>query len=218
MKFPQLSSKSGGEPRQSDDLQCGADDAQQACRGWYQKHTSRPQHRPGAVPRTEGREAFSPSADKLGGVGRILFSLAYLESGHPDDALKVVEYALTAVYENGVSTRLAHQRCPRARWRTLAGRVHLAAQALHKSHSTMPSAPPHRIPVLSGLQQEALALRLEAIRDRRSAQLLGIPVDRLRAELAIGVASLERGLPGHVSSPDGDLPTSNYQAAKHKTL
>ncbi|MGC8513620.1 MAG: hypothetical protein ACP5P1_11405 [Acidimicrobiales bacterium] len=134
--------------------------------------------------------------------------MAYLESGHPDEALELLKYALTAVCADGLDACAAQQRCPRERWRTLASRVHLAAEALHKAQSLTPSSAPGRTSPLSALQQEAIALRLEAVGDRRSAQLLGISAGRLRCELAIAVAILARGLPGHALPPEIDLPTS----------
>lgn len=147
-----------------------------------------------------GDRAVPPRPAHRGGLLHALYALAYLESGDPEAAERVVLDAFVALCSVAGPAPL----CARQRWRKLAGHVRLAYDA--PVAGTSPGASPFRDVQLSPVQREAIALHLADATDRQAARLLGLTVEGFRRQLRAGLEGLAPPrLPdpgGATSSPD----------------
>ena len=113
-----------------------------------------------------------------------LYALAYLGSGDPDNAQRVVIDAFTGLCADPRLTS-AHQR-----WRLLANHVHEANEA--SDVCPVPGLVPLRDAGLSRLQQQAVALRLATTPDHQAARLLGLSPNKYLWHLRTGLMAVAR--------------------------
>ncbi len=111
-----------------------------------------------------------------------LYALAYLGSGDPDNAQRVVIDAFTGLCADPRLTS-SHQR-----WKLLANHVHQANEALDVR--PVPGLVPLRDAGLSRLEQQAVALRLATTPDHQAARLLGLSPNKYRRHLRTGLMAV----------------------------
>ena len=150
---------------------------------------------------------------RFGSPLEILYALAYLGSGEAEDAQRIVVDALTGIRDEPAPL----STCPRRRWRSFADHIHLASEALHRAsttpdHQAIHGAASLRGAGMSAMQQETVALRLSAVRERNAARLLGISLVQCRRHLRTGLEELDKMIfaePGRASryAPDAMHPT-----------
>jgi len=191
------------------DPRCRAAEHQPACRFGVGHCGCRVQDSQEGLSRPDLDEQIPSSSTGLSGVVGILYSLSYLESRDPDQAVEVLKGTLTAICESRADPHVAQPLCPRARWQALARHVHITAEALEEAHNKEPRPPPDFRTKLSALQQETIALRLGDVPAHRCAQLLGISPERLSTEMTSGLAILDRGLLSRLSLRRKDLIPGN---------
>lgn len=131
-----------------------------------------------------GDRAVPPRPAHHGGILHALYALAYLESGDPEAAERVVLDAFVALCSGATPAPL----CARQRWRQLAAHVHVVIEA--PDTGTGSGAPPFRDAELSSVQREAIALHLGDATDRQAARLLGLTVAGFRRQLRAGLEAL----------------------------
>ena len=121
-----------------------------------------------------------------------LYALAYLGSGDPDNAQRVVIEAFTGLCA-GPRLTSSHQR-----WKLLANHVHRANEA--SDVRPVPGLVPLRDAGLSRLQQQAVALRLATTPDHQAARLIGLSPNKYRRHVRAGLMAVARATRSGLSS------------------
>ena len=121
-----------------------------------------------------------------------LYALAYLGSGDPDNAQRVVIDAFTSLCGNSRAT------CSHQRWRLLADQVHQANET--SGGRPVSVLAPLRDAGLSRPQQQAIALRLANTPDCQAARLLGLSPNRFRRQLRTGLKAVATAMRSGLST------------------